>query len=367
MVFQLYNQKVEFNEKIIVSLLFILYILTYFFSLIYSTDKLYGLHKLKNVSLLVLIIVSLWKSDYIFDNFQSFLNIFLVMVFCSTLWTLYHSMFLWKELSEIYRVGQVLPTTIPYIRFSLILAFSCHICLYLFIKSKSQKQLRILYSTLFIFFFTVIHILAIRSGILGFYLASIVTFALWGIQNKRKLLSLSIVSVFFLLSFIAYKTIPSLNSKVGYTIHNLNISQQNTSDAANYSDPVRITSMKLGLHLIKNNLLFGVGVGDIKKEMDALYITEYPNYPPERYVEPLNQFLYSFATAGLLSFLTLVLTCTYLLVFFARKKNYLMLSFNIILISSFLTECTLEMQYGTVLFTYFNAIGLAFEGNAKNV
>ena len=334
-LFQISNSGViPFGNKFIV-VLFLLFILSYALSLLYSSDQIYGWKQFKNTCLLSLVLLSLWNSEQIYRQYKELLNAYLVILFSSTIWTSYQSIQLLDSVQEIYTVGQVFPTIISHILYSLMLAFACFICSYLFIQSKGNNILQLVYATGFLWFSTLLHFLAVRSGLFGFYLALISILILWGIHTRKVKQVGIILLIIASFAFLSIKTIPSLKSKLEYTSYSLKIFKTDNEKAANYSDPVRLTSMKLGLQIIQENPFLGVGIGDLKTVMNEKYSVQNPSWATFPILEPHNQFLFSYASAGILSFLLLISICVHLLYYYTKSRNYLMISFNIILISFF--------------------------------
>jgi O-antigen ligase len=129
-----------------------------------------------------------------------------------------------------------------------------------------------------------------------------------------------------------------------------------------YSDSERLISMAAGIQLIKANLITGVGTGDLQDEMNKIYSRDYPFILPTNRKLPHNQFIWIWASNGLLGICALCGGIIYPMLYRKNYRNLLLLLFFIICISSFITEATLEIQVGiafyvswlTILLNYLN-------------
>jgi len=117
---------------------------------------------------------------------------------------------------------------------------------------------------------------------------------------------------------------------------------------------LRLTYIKVGLRIIKNNLWFGVGIGDIFDTYDSQYEENDQGLIDFRKNISHNQYLtiaIGIGTIGLLCFLFAFL---YPLRFYWR--DYLFVSLILLVTVSFLSDNTLDSQSGVTLFAFFNAI-----------
>ncbi|MDD3876950.1 MAG: O-antigen ligase family protein [Bacteroidales bacterium] len=139
-----------------------------------------------------------------------------------------------------------------------------------------------------------------------------------------------------------------------------------TGDANGLSVIMRYEFVKAGLGIIKENIIFGVGTGDVRKAFETYYIETNSLLEPHFRWRTHNQFLSFFVTfgiIGLLIFLTALIYPPYKM----RKFNYYpFLSFFIICFLSMLTEDTIETQAGVTFFAFFNTILLFGSGSNEN-
>ena len=113
----------------------------------------------------------------------------------------------------------------------------------------------------------------------------------------------------------------------------------------------RFVYWQIGMSLARENLLTGVGTGDVKKSFKEAYV-DYPIFIEPKYRHRAHNqyitFLVTFGVFGLIYFLTFlgILINTW-------KNQRLYLFFSIVALISFLSEDTLETQAGVTFFAFF--------------
>ena len=131
-----------------------------------------------------------------------------------------------------------------------------------------------------------------------------------------------------------------------------------TGDPSGHSVAQRMEFWKAATGIIKNNLLIGVGTGDVPKAFELQYEIMNTQLTKEWRLRAHNQYLsmaVAFGIAGLIWFL---LTLIYPLVLQIKKTDVLYVSFSIISIMSMFTEDTLETQAGVTFFALFTSLFL---------
>jgi O-antigen ligase len=91
-----------------------------------------------------------------------------------------------------------------------------------------------------------------------------------------------------------------------------------------HSDAQRLLSIQYGVRIAEENPLLGVGVGDIKTEMDKLYNQS----AGSEFVKsklPHNQFVYFLAASGIVGFLVFMLSVLYPWFSHKRFKKHVIL------------------------------------------
>jgi O-antigen ligase len=208
-------------------------------------------------------------------------------------------------------------------------------------SQKVEKQLQLLLSFLLIVF---IHVLSVRSGILSLYMCLFVIGLYLLFYFKKYFVGLSVFLALIILPILSYYTIPSIHNKISYMIWDLN--QLRSNNSKNYSDSERIVSILAGVKIAKENILFGVGTGDIKNAMNKIYDKDYAWIDPNNRKMPHNQWVWLWASNGVLGVVAFAFSIIVSLVYKKNYKNLLLICFFIISISSFLYEHTLQVQVG---------------------
>lgn len=125
---------------------------------------------------------------------------------------------------------------------------------------------------------------------------------------------------------------------------------QNTSYSKGYSLSQRIELWKTSLLIIKDNWLFGIGIGDIK-EVFKDYLEAQDSSISESGLRSHNQYLATLITTGIFGLILLLLSLFYPL--FKKDKISLFMPFFIIIVVSMISEDLLETQAGVTFFAFF--------------
>ena len=124
----------------------------------------------------------------------------------------------------------------------------------------------------------------------------------------------------------------------------------------------RIEFIKASLNIIKENILFGVGTGDIADAFENYYEETNSKLLPENRFRSHNQYLAITVAFGIIGLLWFLFSMFYPIFADKKNRNYLYLIFILIMALSMLTEDTLETQIGVTLFAFFNSF-LVFTKN----
>lgn len=117
----------------------------------------------------------------------------------------------------------------------------------------------------------------------------------------------------------------------------------------------RIEFIKASLNIIKENILFGVGTGDIANAFANYYEETNSKLLPENRFRSHNQYLAITVAFGIIGLLWFLFSMFYPIFADKKNRNYLYLIFIFIMALSMLTEDTLETQIGVTLFAFFNS------------
>lgn len=239
-----------------------------------------------------------------------------------------------------------------HIRFSLLLALATFAALYLWRRGFVLRYAweRRLLPALALLLALMLHVLAVRSGLLALYLGALVLILRWTLRKRRPLLGLALTAALLTAPIAAYYTVPGIHAKYHLMMHNFKVLRR--GEIGGYSDTNRLLSYAVAWELGKRNPWWGLGMGDVRDEQERYYALHYPELRP---IYPHNQFLLFYVGSGIIG---LALFCMgfFAPLFYARYRNDgLFVAFFVLIASSFLTENTLSIAIGMGIYAFFGA------------
>ncbi len=226
------------------------------------------------------------------------------LVVAANLPVLIHALLNYNYIIDLLSMGQPVPTPIEHVKYSMFNAYAAVAGLFL-IRKQTQllsSALKVFLIVAVIFIIFMLHFLAVRTGLVIFYLSILVygfSALINGTYRKQALLILIGVILF---PIIAFKFSPTLKQKIGYM--NYDWSQYQKVGGHQYSDSERIMSYKAGMKMIGSNPLLGVGYGDVLEEAHVYYDQTY--HRQDLFKLPHSQYLLTLAGSGLLGFIIFV-------------------------------------------------------------
>lgn len=293
-----------------------------------------------------------------YKNYEHLLYAFFWMIaaICLGIMGFYLSDF--QNLNQGYLEGEVLPTPVHHIRFSLMAVYAFALGLYFWEQSFfvwfRQEKIAVLILTLFLFVF--LHILAVRSGLLALYLVLAYQFVRYIVRSKKYLIGVSIAALLLGFTIAAFYYIPTLHNKKGYTEHNWH-SFKNKEELATLSDSKRLATIEAAIVEGLPHWLIGVGIGDVQ-DVTTVYLQEHYPTISNLGIIPHNQYLFVWLGVGTTGLLVFMLLFLYPLFYKRAYLNAHFVSLYLIVLSSFLVEHTIETQIGSAFFTLFVFIGI---------
>lgn len=248
--------------------------------------------------------------------------------------------------------GRPIPVPTHHIRFNLIIATTIIAGGWLWqqgFKGRFGWE-RPALAALVVFLFLFIHVLSVRSGLAALYMALGFTAVRFIWRTRRWGLGLAVLAALIALPLIAVNTVPSLKQRVAYMQYDWQHYQ--SGEGETYSDAERWISLKTGWIMWRENLLFGVGAGDLPRETERITRQYFPKYL-ETPKLPHNQFLYLLAGTGLIG---LILSCAafyYPLWLDRYRRYYLFVTFQVMVFVSFLVEYTIETAMGVAWYLFY--------------
>lgn len=236
-----------------------------------------------------------------------------------------------------------------HVRYAWLLVIAYAWLLYEMLRGGIQGKWKIAGYAFLVYIALFIHVLAAKTGILGFYMVSL--FAVFSLVARRfRLASLFLI---FLIPVIAWFLFPSFQNRMRFVIWDFqNYSRGNYVEGL--SDAPRIVSFKAGSSLVESSPLTGVGSGDLRAETWAWYDGHAAYLKDYERLLPSNEVLMYAAAAGLLA--GILSLSVFMLPFLMKdyRRNMLWISFHAISFAGFMYEIGLEVQYGVFLYAFFS-------------
>jgi len=338
-------------------LLFILYYFLTVFSIIYSNDLNTSLQKilLKSPILFIpLLYLSFRKIDI--QRKLIFELIFCYMAAIIASLSVAHYYFHNADLDFMVLQNKSIPVMshIYHIEFSIILALAIILAAYRIIFfAWNNSFFQFLYLIAGVVCFYCLHIMSVRTGLLACY-CGIITLVIIYVLNQKMYRWFIYFPILLAIGLgVGYYSSNSFKNRITLTMDDLNVLSSNR-DRNWHSVSMRVESFKNGANLLKKNLLLGVGIGDVDKEIMNQYEKDKSTLMIENRKKPHNQFLENMLQSGLFSGILLLA----ILLFPVIKKQFnnpLMISFCILCFCAMQFESILERQATVVVFSLFYA------------
>jgi len=140
----------------------------------------------------------------------------------------------------------------------------------------------------------------------------------------------------------------------------------NGADVNGHSVTMRFYFWKAALYIIRHNIIFGVGTGDVQDALNEAYRDTHSPLKEYWYKRPHNQFLTIGVALGMLGLFTFIFSLVYPLLTLKKYLSKIYWPFFFIALVSFLVEDTLETQAGLTFFAFFNSVFLTKAHTEKN-
>jgi hypothetical protein len=156
---------------------------------------------------------------------------------------------------------------------------------------------------------------------------------------------------------VNYQNISGLEGRLHEIFWELDL-YETTGDPNGHSLTQRFEFWKAALGIIKENMLIGVGTGDLEIAFDKQYNKMNSPLLKEWRLHSHNQYLSFAVTFGILGLLWFLITLIYPMIICKKMFDYLYITFFMIAAVSFFTEDTLETQAGVTFYAFFNSFFL---------
>jgi len=338
-------QNIKRNKSI---LIFIAIYVLYLIGLSYSTNFKYGVEDvwLKIPFLLLPFIYLSVEQKKDSNFFQHILMVFIAGNFIGTLISYTHSAILFASSHDVFDFYY---STLAYLLhpsyFAMHLNF-CIIALLWLLITKNALVVKYRWAAIFLIFYFSVFIVFLNSKLGLLFLGLIYLYSIYYfIKRKKYILSISlilgvVISVAFIIHYFAGITNRIVSA--GETVSNYSNLDKSSTDGT----VERIMIWKVSLKIIADNMITGVGTGDVK---DVL-LENYQKYgikgAYEKRLNAHNQFLQTFIALGLPGILLFLFMFVYPVYYSIRKKNLLYVFFILLVMINLLVESMFETQTG---------------------
>jgi O-antigen ligase len=263
-------------------------------------------------------------------------------------WSLGQYLLHYSEVNESIRRAKLMDTPLEndHVRFSWLVSIGV-ITGVLLLRLTTDKLLRVLLVAATLFFIFYLHVLSARTGLLCFYLFTILVI-LWQLFRIKSLWKGSILLIILiLLPFVAWLTIPSFQKRLDYLLYDFSFVKSGTYVRGS-NDGARVFSINAGTHILATKP-FGVGAGDVLDQADNWYNIHVPSMVPQDRLYPSSEWLIYAAYSGWIGLL--VFSAIMILPFFKKTRHSIFwIGLNIVSLFSFAFDIGLEVQYGIFLY-----------------
>jgi len=222
---------------------------------------------------------------------------------------------------------------------------------------NDHKKSKFIYLILFIFHLFFLVVLATRMALITLIIIAVIyTVAVFRKEKRKRIGILIGMSIFMGLSSLFVSQNNSLKFKLKQ-MKNINEFKYNKYDASGVSS--RIAKWTAAINIGKENPLFGVGTGDLPAQMmKQFYQLDCLSCKIQKYNNPHNQYLDSFARNGIIGVISLLFLLSYSFITSIKHKNIFYTMFMVMFMVMILSECLLNREKGVELFAFINAFYL---------
>lgn len=215
---------------------------------------------------------------------------------------------------------------------------------------KTQKS--VIYSSYFFvsIFITSIFLCSSKLGLISFF-SCLLLFLGYRFKSHLTLKKGLILFFIFLTTLVVLvrlfpEPFSRFNSLTSVSLHNID-------RTSSESTTVRILIWNESLDLIKNNFLFGTGVGDANDELRNAYQRDGLTGAFEHRFNAHNQFFQTFIGLGAIGFVVLLMLTFGPAIRGIKTRNFLLFVFSFLIISNFMVESMLQTSAGVLFFVFF--------------
>ncbi|NJC26222.1 O-antigen ligase family protein [Neolewinella antarctica] len=250
-----------------------------------------------------------------------------------------------EEINNLIRMGQSVPVPRNHIRFSLLVAIAALLA----VRARGLRAFGWRNTWWYVagFLFLGLHLLAVRSGLVGAYAGALVLGLASAWRRGRWLPAAAVIGGLCVLPVVAYIAVPSFQTKLDYVRYEL-FHRNAADDELEYSDEGRLTSIRVGWSIFRDHPVVGVGPGNMLAATDRRYAEILPGKKGKR---PHNQFVSALAGSGVIGGVVTIGVFIVLFLVGLRRRDAVFLAVVTVFFLSCLVENTLENTVGVSAFS----------------
>jgi O-antigen ligase len=280
---------------------------------------------------------------------QVLLAVLCAFILVSSLYS-YRYYFSTPGITDAYLKAKVLPVAMSndHVRYAWFLIIGYAWLLYELVRGEMKRSFRMAGYAFLVYLVVYIHVLAAKTGLLGFYLVTAIAILRIVPVRFKTLSTLAIIAV----PLMSWFLLPSFQNRVKFVIWDFqNYSEGNYVEGL--SDAPRILSYQAGKEIAELHPFSGVGSGDVLNEtwkwydVNAAFLKDY-----ERLL-PSNELLMYGCAAGIPAALVCLIVLAIPFFIKGLRLNMLWVSFHLISFVGFMYEIGLEVQHGVFLYCFF--------------
>ncbi|HOU97728.1 MAG TPA: O-antigen ligase family protein [Bacteroidales bacterium] len=229
-----------------------------------------------------------------------------------------------------------------------------------FMVNDKRKALIFMYFIGIIYFLCFIFLLSSKAGILSAPFVLTLAALHYIFRNRKLWVPLIVIALSFL---FAYEGILG-NGRFKAVAATVQTAE--TDSATTESNAARWLVWQAGLEIVKKNLIFGVGTGDIKDVLMDEYAKRKMTGAIEKKLNAHNQFLETTIGQGIIGLFLLLLIFFIPFIRAFKDNNIVWMLFLVLVGFNFLFESMLNTQLGVFFFAYFYSFFI-FEYKLKKI
>ncbi len=246
------------------------------------------------------------------------------------------------------------------------LTFSIAIIFYLLKTHTFTSKISRIGTKFLLFFFSILIVfLNSRAGILSLSFIIFLSVYLQIFHYKRYVSGVIYSFIFSLLVYFAIfhtrlsRNIPKETAKTKKVLVQRNSSEKKIRKTAKAYHESRLTIWRSALSVFEKNIMWGVGIGDIKDDIYKSKAVERLNHGRSKY-DAHNQFLQTGVGVGIIGLGILILLLLIPFFYSVKYKRYLLFSHLSIILINILFESVFSRSYGVLFFSLFFYLFIAY-------